>query len=385
MYTWNKKYVALPADWNARKWAGETPALPGLLTAGSFSCIIVCYQISGKFIKGYNMKYLTCAALALFCGFCAVQAKTVDRILAQVNEDIVTLSDLNRKIAEYRAQLETKYSGEELAQMMQKAEKQALEQLVQDKLLDQKAAELGPSSDIDSRVSTAIQQIMQENKIKSMDDLEKALMAQQGMNMRDFRDMLRKQFMREDLVSGMVGSRIALLSQEIEKFYKDHLADYSIPEEVTLSEIDIPVENSSQEAESRINDIYGRLLKGEAFAVLASQYSKGITASKGGSTGTIRLSMLNSATRNAIDGLKEGDISKPQKVSNPKSGDLYVIYRIDARKPVSVRPIEEVRPEIKNRLYNQKFNPEYERFINQLKENAYIQYFDEIKEAGGGK
>jgi peptidyl-prolyl cis-trans isomerase SurA len=325
------------------------------------------------------MKHLTWATLALFCGFCAAQAKTVDRILAQVNTDIITLSDLNRKIAEYRAQLQTKYSGDEFAQMLQKAEKQALEQLVQDKLLDQKAAELGPSSDIDSRVSTAIQQIMQDNKLKSTDELDRALMAQQGMNLRDFRDMIRKQFMRDDLVGGMVGSRIALLSQEIERFYKDHVAEFSTPEEVTLSEIDIPSEGNSQEAESRANDIYSRLLKGESFAVLASQYSKGITASKGGSTGTIQLSILNSDTRNAIAGLKAGDISKPQKLRDQKLGDLYVIYHIDARKPVSVRPLEEVKPEIKNRLYNQKFTPEYERFITQLKENAYIQYFDEMK------
>ncbi len=320
------------------------------------------------------MKYLTWATLALFCGFCAAQAKTVDRILAQVNEDIITLSDLNRKIAEYRAQLETKFSGDELVQMMQKAEKQALQQLVEEKLLDQKAAELGPSSDIDSRVSTAIQQIMQENKMKSTDELDRGLMAQQGMNLREFRDMLRKQFMRDDLIGGMVGSRIALLSQEIEKYYKDHITEFSTPEEVTLSEISIPIEGNSQEAESRANDIYGRLLKGEAFAVLASQYSKGPTANKGGITGTFQLSKLNADTVKAIAGLKEGDVSKPQKFNN-----LYVIFHIDERKPVTVRPLDEVKPELKNRLYNQKYTPEYERFITQLKENAYIQYFEEIK------
>ena len=116
------------------------------------------------------------------------------------------------------------------------------------------------------------------------------------------------------------------------------------------------------------------MLKGESFAVLASQYSKGITAGKGGATGTIQLSKLNSDTIKAIASLKEGEISKPQKLKN-----LYVIYHIDARKPVSVRPLEEVKPEIRARIQNQKYTPEYERFISQLKENAYIQYFDEIK------
>jgi peptidyl-prolyl cis-trans isomerase SurA len=306
---------------------------------------------------------------ALLCGFYTAEAKIVDRIVAQVNDDIITLSDLNRKLEEYR-QI---YSKEEQAQMAPNMEKKALQELVENKLLDQKAAEFGPPSDLETSVSAQIQEVMKSRNIKTQEDLEKVL-AQQGMNLRDLRDTIRKQIMRDDLINSYVRSRITLLSEEVDKFYKDHVVDYSTPEEVAFSEIDIPIEGNGQEAETRAADIYNRLLKGESFAVLASQYSKGPAASKGGSAGVIQLLKLNNDYRQAIAGLNDGDISKPQKIKN-----FLAIIRMDARKPVTVRPLSEVSNDIKRRLWEQKYTPEYDRFITQLKENAYIQYFTEME------
>ena len=73
--------------------------------------------------------------------------------------------------------------------------------------------------------------------------------------------------------------------------------------------------------------------------------------------------------------VKEGDFTGVQKI---KEG--FVIYRVDTRKKAQTRPLEEVRDEIRNRLWEKKFNPEFECFITQLKDEAYIQIFAETKE-----
>ena len=310
---------------------------------------------------------------ALIVGLLAAETRTVDRILVQVNDDIITLSEFNRRMAEVRHELETKYAGEQLEQAVQKAEKDTLEGLIRDKLVYQKAMELGYSSDVDARVSSYVQQLMKQNNLKDTDDLEHAL-SEQGMNLKDFRDEVRKQMIRSDFIQEYVGSRIALLAPEIEKYYKDHAAEFTIPEEVTLSEI-ILSEGSDKESGTRADDLYRRIQQGEAFSALVSQYSKGPTASKGGSIGTYLISKLNPDTVKAIASLKEGDISKPQKIR-----DGYVIYRIDARKFATVRPLAEVRDEIRQRMYQEKFEPEFERFMGQLKEDAYINYPAEIKQ-----
>jgi peptidyl-prolyl cis-trans isomerase SurA len=319
------------------------------------------------------MKRFLGIILALILGISTASAEVVDRILAKVNDDIITLSEVNRRMAEYRKELEAKYTGQQLQDMIQKLEKQILESLIEEKLLYQKAVEMGYDANVDSNVSSEIQRIMKENKMADSDELEKRL-AQQGMTLRDLRDDIRNAMMTRYLVNDFVGARITLLSPEIEKYYKDHAADFTTPEEVTLSEITINIEGSDLEAQNRANDLYARLQKGESFAALAGQYSKGPTANKGGSIGTYLVSKLNPDTVKTIEGLKDGDISKPHLENN-----AYVIYHIDSRKPAALQPLDQVKDEIKNRLYTQKFNPEYERFIAQLKEDAYIQIYSETQ------
>jgi peptidyl-prolyl cis-trans isomerase SurA len=304
----------------------------------------------------------------------AQQTKTVDRILAQVNDEIITMSELNREMAQFKQELATRYSGEQLEQAIQKAEKQALETLIEQKLIYQKASELGMTANVDSRVSAAVQEVIKQNNLKDTDELDNEL-AKQGMTLKDFRDAIKKKIVSDDLIGEFVGSRITLLSQEIDKYYKDHQAEFSTPEEVTLSEIVITIPGDDIAAQNKINDIRRRLEQGEAWNSLASQYSSGATANKGGSIGTYILSKLNTDIVKAIAGLKETEVTQPQKL---KEGS-YVIYRVDSRKEAGVHPLDQVRDDIKNTLYQRKFNPEYERFIAQLKEDAYIQIFSEIK------
>jgi peptidyl-prolyl cis-trans isomerase SurA len=304
----------------------------------------------------------------------SASGKVVDRIVAQVNDDIITLSDLNREMGEMRQELTAKYAGEQLEQEIRKAEKLVLDELIRQKLLLQKASELGFGANVDLQVTSAIENIRKQNKIKDMQEFERAL-AQQGMTMAGFRERLRRQIITQGLVQEFVSSRITLLSQEIEKYYRDHAVEYTTPEEVTLSEILIPSGNDPAEAETRAAEIHKRLSQGESFATLASQYSKGPTASKGGGIGSYLPDKLNPDIARAIAEVKEGDVTAVQKI---KEG--LVIFRVDTRRKAQVRPLEEVRDEIRNRLWEQKFNPEFERFIAQLKEDAYIQIFAETKE-----
>jgi peptidyl-prolyl cis-trans isomerase SurA len=296
-------------------------------------------------------------------------AKTVDRILAQVNDDIITLSDMNRAMAMVRQDLATRYSGEQLEQEVKKAEKAVLDDLIEQRLLLQKASEIGFGKDADVQAASYIEKLRKDNGIKDMQEFERAL-GQQGDTLAGFRERIKKQYITQGMISEFVASRITLLTQEVEKYYKDHAAEFTTQEEVTLSEIYIPSEGNALEAEARANDIYKRLGQGESFATLVSQYSKGLTAAKGGSIGTYLTAKLNPDTVAAIAKVKEGDFS-----ALVKGKDGFSIYRVDSRKVAALRPLDEVKDEIKNRIWQQKFEPERKRYIAQLKEDAYIQIY----------
>lgn len=321
------------------------------------------------------MKRLWCTGCAiLLCALALGAQQVVDRIVAQVNSDIITLSDLNRAMAEARRELAARFSGAQLEAELKRIEEQVLEDLIQEKLLLQKATELGFGANVDIQVSAYIERIRKENNIKDTEEFEQAL-AQQGYTLASYREYLRREYIKQGLIQEFVSSRITLLSEEIERYYRDHRADFSTPEEVGLSEIVIPVESGNEpEAAARAEEIRKRIIQGESFAELASQYSKGPTASKGGNIGTYVTSKLAPEIARAIADVKEGGITAVLR-ENPG----YVIYRVDARKPSVTKPLDEVRDKIKEILWNQKFRPEYERFLAQLKEEAYIQIFPEIK------
>lgn len=319
------------------------------------------------------MRRLMGGILVLLLGTFIAEGKTVDRILAKVNDEIVTLSELSREMAPIRKELEAKFSGAQLEQALQKAEKQALDSLIEEKLIYQKAVELEYQANAEERITAFIQQIMKDNNLKDTDELEDALL-KEGRSLKEYREYLERRIISQELVNDFINARVSLLTPEIEKYYQNHLNDFTTPEEVTLSEIIITNTEGLQDAESRANDIYRRLQQGESFTSLASQYSKGTTAAKGGGIGTYMQTKLNPDTAKAVANLKDGEVSKPQKLA-----DGFILYRLDSRKPAVVRPLEEVKDSIRNVLYQQKRNPEYDRFITQLKEDAYIQIFPEIK------
>jgi peptidyl-prolyl cis-trans isomerase SurA len=310
---------------------------------------------------------------ALFIGFCFAETKIADRILVKVNDDIILQSDLNQLMASINQQLITRFKGEQLVNETKKAEKQALDMLIEEKLLYQKAVELDYSSRSEPKVAAYIQRLIKEKGLKDEDELEQALL-KQGTSLRQFRDDVQKQISIDDVKNDLIGSRITILKIEIEKYYKDHIADYTTSAEISLSEIIIPAEGGNQAAENRANDIYGRLQRGESFAALASQYSKGPTANKGGNIGTYKVDTLTPEMANATAKYKEGEATKPQLM---KEG--YAIFHIDSRKASTVSPLEEVQDSIREKIGNAKYEQEYTRLIAQLKDDAYIEYLPEIK------
>ncbi|MDR1726669.1 MAG: peptidyl-prolyl cis-trans isomerase [Acidobacteriota bacterium] len=313
------------------------------------------------------------AILAILFASDMAAAGTIDRILAKVNDEIITLSELRREMEPIRKEIMSKLSGPQQEQELKKAEDQILDNLIESALIYQKAVEMEYNAEAEERVDAYIQEVMKSNNLKDTDELENAL-AQEGKSLKSYKEYIERQMISQALVNDFINSRISLLTPEIERYYQNHQADFTTPGEVTLSEIVIDTAGGDAAAESRAAEVAGRIDAGESFATLAEQYSKGATAGKGGGIGSYIVEKLNPDTRKAIENVKEGGVSAPQK----ESAGL-VIYRVDARTAAVVKPLDEVKDAIKDILYQEKRTPEYDRFITQLKEEAYIQIFPEMQ------
>ena len=319
------------------------------------------------------MKRLTVIVLAVIVAAGIGNAGTVDRILAKINDEIITLSELRREMEPYRREIMSKVPAAQQEQTLKETEERILNSLIESALIYQRAVELEYEAHVEEHVTSYIQEIMRDNNFRDTEEFENAL-AQDGQSLKSFRESIERQIITQALVNDFIEARISLLTPEIERYYQNNQANYTTPEEVTLSEIILDTAKGVSEAENRADEIADRTRRGESFAALAGQYSRGATAGKGGEIGTYVVDKLNAEIRKALVGVEEGEISAPQK-----SAEGLIIYRVDVRKPATVQPLDEVRDSIKNILHQQKRIPEYERFITQLKEEAYIQIFSEMQ------
>jgi peptidyl-prolyl cis-trans isomerase SurA len=332
---------------------------------------MIVYRFLRK--KELNMKKLTGIVLAVIFTAGMAGAETIDRILAKINDEIITLSELRREMEPYRREIMSKVPAAQQEQALKETEERILNSLIEAALIYQKAIEMEYEAEVEDDVTEYIQEIMKDNNIRDTEEFENAL-AQDGQSLKSFRESIEKSMISQALVNAFINSRISLLTPEIERYYQNNQANFTTPEEVTLSEIILDTAKGIPDAESRASEIADRMRQGESFEKLAGQYSKGTTAAKGGGIGTYVVDKLNAEIRKALVNVEEGEISAPQK-----SADGLIIYRVDNRKPAVVQPLDDVKDEIRNTLYMQKRNPEYERFITQLKEDAYIQIFPEMQ------
>ena len=320
-----------------------------------------------------DMKKLTGIILAVVFAAGMITAETIDRIVAKVNEEIITLSELNREMEPVRKEITSRFSGAQRDQALKEAEDQILDSLIESILVYQKAIELEYPAYVEDEVTGRIQQVMSDRNFRDTEEFETAL-AKEGLSMKSYRESIEKMLVSQAMVSDFINHRISLLTPEIERYYQNHQADFSTSEEVTLREIVLDTSKGVSEAETLAADIADRVLRGESFAEMASRYSSGSTAGKGGEIGTYVVERLNAEIRKVLEGVEEGKVSSAQK-----SSEGLIIYYVDARKPAAVKPLDEVRNEISNTLFMQKQSPEYERFITQLREEAYIQIFAELR------
>ncbi|HKE62062.1 MAG TPA: peptidyl-prolyl cis-trans isomerase, partial [Nitrospira sp.] len=283
-------------------------------------------------------------------------AKVEDRIVAIVNSDLITWSELKREVTPERERLEKQYRGEELARRLKMAEAMALTTMIERRLQLQEAK--ARSIDVgDQEVKQAIKQLIQQGE--KIDDKDPA-------NTKSVRDQLT--LLR--VVDREVRSGVMVADPEMKRYYQEHRDRFALPEEYTLSQILIKPRSLDDlaEARSKTRDIMALLKQGESYEDLALRYSDGPNASRGGRLGLVRQGELLPAIERGVSKLSEGGIS--DVIESPEG---FHIVRLEDKKPKQFRPYEEVKQEIQALVFQQKSEDMFQAWLADLKDKAYIE------------
>ncbi|GAB4220782.1 MAG TPA: peptidylprolyl isomerase [Spirochaetota bacterium] len=273
--------------------------------------------------------------------------ETFDRVIAVVNDTAIIQSELMRRY-QIVTKKQTPKKPEELNSI--------LDNLIERALIEQEAREQAIIIS-DEKVMTHIHNIMKSQKIPSLDVFKKMVEEKEGISFEEYKEEIRQSLLTEMLVSLAIG--VSPPSRdEAYQWYKEN--KNKLGNEVHIKQIVIRPKNSSFAEEKRanelINQIRDRILKGESFEKLASQYSEDPSAKNGGDIGWIALAEMDPYMANTVFRMK-----KPGEISTViKTQTGYTIVKLIDSRPTS---FETVQDRILNMLYQRNMGEQFKKWI----------------------
>jgi len=295
-------------------------------------------------------------------------AHVEDRIVAIVNADLITLSEMKRELKPEKDRIQKQYRGAELTRQLAIAESMTLTAMIERRLQLQEAK--ARSVEVtDQEVKQAVHQLKQQGE--KLDEKDPA-------NMK----AVREQLTLLKVVDREVRSGVMVADPEMKRYYNEHRDRFSLPEEYTLSQILIRPRSSDDlsDATEKAQTVASLLKQGESFEDLALRYSDGANASRGGRLGLVRQGELLPAIERGVSKLVPGGIS--DVIQSPEG--LHIV-RLEDKKPKQFRPYDEVRMEIQSLVYQQKSEDMFQSWLADLKNKSYIEIKFESAPSGKPK
>jgi peptidyl-prolyl cis-trans isomerase SurA len=289
-----------------------------------------------------------------------VSAKIIDKIVAQVNEEIITLSELEQAMKYFKTNTGQPADNEAFRRQM-------LDVLIDRKLAKEEAKRYGMTVP-DKELQKALEEIRQRNGFADDEALSKAL-AKDGMTMEQLRTQISEQITQDRLMALTVKAKPKVPEADIKRFYEEH---YKTPENrIHIKVITLPVPpdaNPAQQEEIRAQaeKAMTEAQKGEDFDKLIQQYSKPIPGTPSGDLGNIRQADLDPKFFEFLSNLK------PNEVVPLKTPQGFQIIKLIDLKMGQVVSLQEVRPQIEQILGRDEMTKLFSEHLKETRKRALI-------------
>lgn len=286
-------------------------------------------------------------------------AVTLDRVIATVGNEIITLAEY-QKFVKSIGQYEQLDVVDEIL----------LRKLIEEKVILNEAKKKGIEIS-EKEIDEEIDEFCKENGFskEKFDEILK----EEGMTLNMFREIIRNRIMLMRFIYSEVDSKIIISEKEIEDFYNANKKSYlASPETVDIKAIFLKMKENASVTE--ITDLKRRSLKivdslkrGESFERLAEEYSDEPLKSSGGILGTFTRNSLIASLDKKVFSMKKGEISEPIWLSE----GVYIVMLVDINTELYL-PLEDVKNDIKNELYKVKRERYFNEWLKTLWEKASV-------------
>lgn len=297
-------------------------------------------------------------------------AEVVDRIIAVVNDEIITSYAVEKEKAAILKEAERQQPPPD-PQTLVRLDEKALDRLIDKKLVEQKVREL----DIritEEEVRQAIEDVKRQNKL-SQESLVSAL-ANQGLSFDQYKVQIREQLERLRLVSQEVRSKIQVGEREMREYYEANPGRFGGEDNFRARNIyfklddKMPADQVKKVMTTAMSVLY-EARAGKDFAELARQYSEEPSAkTTGGDLGTFRKGDILPEFEESLTRMKPGEVSDLIYVT----GGLHIV-KLEDRFAGTPKSFEQVKAEVEDILYRKKSEDRFNQWVTDLRKDAAIE------------
>lgn len=319
-------------------------------------------------VKRSACRAIYCILVLGFTSFnMADSAEVVDRVVAVVNDDIITLSELNQFVKPYADKIKTLgYSLEKERAMLFKMRDDILSKLIDQKLTDQEIKRFKISVS-EKEIDAAVERIKETNYY-SDEELRQEL-ARQGLNMGEHRKNIEEQILRAKLVNLEIKSKVVITGQDVKLYYEAHSDKYCGEKKYHLWNIIMKTPAFADEAkrfsiQKRMQAVLEKLKAGQPFEEMAKSYSE----SPGSwDLGLFTINELSPQLQEATKGLGAGEFTS---VLDTDYG--YQIFYISKVVDIPGKSLEEATAEIEEKVWRQIVDEKFRSWLDALHKKSYI-------------
>jgi len=357
---------------------------PRALVVGTFSA---CGRITQPMVRimhdtQHRIPWITRWSLALLLLItlpaAGLGAEVLDRVVAVVNGDVITLTEVNEAAKPLYKRLSERIAPAELGQAMQQARETVVNGLIDNKLLEQKAAEKKITIS-DEEVEVALSRLLERNTTTQAQF--QAQLAEMGITPAQYKENLKGQIMRSRVLTMEVQSKIIIPEERIIDHFDQHytsrmrgggayLLQIGIVWKVTPGDSDVSRRLAQEEARKKAEKLRDMAVQGQDFKDLARKNSDLPSAADGGDLGAFKTEEMAPYMQEAVRGLKPGEISKV--VLTPAGYQFFKLLSSQEGQIVAKASYETVKEEIREQLFEQEMKERYEQWMKKVRDQAYI-------------
>lgn len=303
------------------------------------------------------------------------EAAVVDRILAVVNEDVITQYDMDTLLRPLVQNIRSQQlPPERELQAVRQLRAEMLNNLIDTKLTEQEVKRYNINV-TDEEVENYIQQLKQRRS--TTDEQLRGFLAEQGMTLEDYRREVKLQLQRTKLVNREVRSKVVITEAEIRAYYEKNKAKYGGGTQYHLWNlfVKLPPQASTQDreaAQSMLEEVLAELRRGRRFQEIVRMTAQISLNVQGSDLGLFRIEELTPRLREVVRGLKAGQFSP---VVETDFG--YQIVFVEEIKETASRPLPQVESEIQDILFRERVDSRFTAWLSELRKRSHIKIMAE--------